>query len=104
METITESQFKTKRTSSEMFQFSANWCGPCKVLTPILENVLKDSSVDCYKIDITSNPSIAREMSVQSIPAVLMYKDGELIESFVGSRNKVQIQELINKVYGKKLL
>jgi thioredoxin 1 len=100
MELITEADFKNKRTGSAIFQFSANWCGPCKVLSPLLENVTKENDLKCFKIDVSTNPSIAREMGVQSIPAVFMYKDGELSETFVGSRNKDQIQELINKVYG----
>jgi thioredoxin 1 len=100
MELITEADFKSKRTGSAIFQFSANWCGPCKTLTPLLENVTKENDVKCFKIDVSTNPAIAREMGVQSIPAVFMYKDGELTESFVGSRNKNQIQELVNKVYG----
>jgi thioredoxin 1 len=100
MELITEADFKNKRMGSAIFQFSASWCGPCKVLSPLLENATKESNVKCFKIDVTTNPSIAREMGVQSIPAVFMYKDGSLTESFVGSRNKGQILEMINKTYG----
>tara|TARA_R100000030_G_scaffold19578_1_gene13859 strand:+ start:5857 stop:6216 length:360 start_codon:yes stop_codon:yes gene_type:complete len=100
---ITETDFKNKRTGTAVFQFSANWCGPCQVLTPILEGVAKENNVECYKIDISTNPSIAREMGVQSIPAVFFYKDGEVAEKFVGSRNKDQLQEIVAKAYGKLL-
>ena len=100
MELITESDFKNKRAGSAVFQFSASWCGPCKVLTPLLENTAKENNIECFKIDVSVNPSIAREMGVQSIPAVFMYKDGKLHENFVGSRNKIQLKELLDKVYG----
>ncbi len=100
MELLTESDFKNKRAGSAVFQFSASWCGPCKVLTPLLESVTKQNNVDCYKIDVSTNPSIAREMGVMSIPAVFMYKDGEVAESFIGSLNKGQIENLVSKVYG----
>ena len=100
MELLTESDFKNKRTGSAVFQFSANWCGPCKVLTPLLESVTNQSNVECYKIDVSTNPSIAREMGISSIPAVFMYKDGEIAESFIGSLNKGQIENLVSKVYG----
>lgn len=103
MEVISESDFKNKRAGTAVFQFSANWCGPCKVLTPLLEDVAKENNVECYKIDVSTNPSIAREMGVQSIPAVFFYKDGEVAEKFVGSRSKDQLQEIVTKTYGKVL-
>ena len=103
MELITESDFKNKRTGTAVFQFSANWCGPCRVLSPLLEDVTKENNVSCYKIDISTNPGIAREMGVMSLPVVFMYKDGAVADSFVGSRNKSEITEMINKVYGINL-
>jgi thioredoxin 1 len=100
MKLITEADFKNKRGGSAVFQFSASWCGPCKTLAPVLEAVTSENGISCYKIDVTTNPSIAREMGVMSIPAVFMYKSGEVAESFTGFRNKVQLKDLIDKVYG----
>lgn len=100
MKTISSEEFKSKRAGSAIFQFSANWCGPCHALTPVLKEIAESNGVECFKIDVTTSPSLSREMNVMSIPAVFMYKEGELSDSFVGARNKLQIEEMIKRVYG----
>ena len=86
METINKSKIQSLVAEKKDFivQFSANWCGPCKVLTPILENVGHSSDVSVYKFDISSDPNYTNELGIKSIPHVQFFKEGKVIASKVG--------------------
>lgn len=79
--------------------FWANWCGPCKLLGPTLEQVSQESNVTVVKINVESgeNSQLASEMGIKSIPAVFIYKNGEQVDKFVGVKSKDSILEIINK-------
>jgi thioredoxin len=57
--------------------FSAPWCAPCKVLTPMLEEAAKADNIPLFKIDIDSEPAVARKYHVRSIPTTITFKNGE---------------------------
>ena len=97
MENITKQQYETKENA--IIQFSANWCGPCKSLTPVLESLAKENNLEVYKVDIGKESEFAREKGIRSIPYVEFLKEGKVVETFVGSKPKDLIQESIKNVY-----
>ncbi len=83
----------------------APWCGPCKQLTPILENVVAASNgaVRLAKMNIDEEPAIAQQLQVQSIPAVFAFKDGRPVDGFMGALPESQVKEFVARHIGEAL-
>lgn len=76
--------------------FWAAWCGPCKMLGPILDNVAKERpDIQVVKVDVDSNSDLSVEYGIRSIPAVYIFKNNEQINKFVGVKSKEDILKLI---------
>lgn len=75
----------------------ADWCGPCKMLAPILDQVADEQNVAVLKLNSDNAPAEAMELQVQALPTVIIFKDGKEVERFVGFRAKPQIEQLIAK-------
>jgi len=77
--------------------FWAPWCGPCKMLGPVLEEVEKElgEKVDFLKINVDDNPVTSQTYKISSIPTVLIFKNGEVANTLVGFRPKQEIVALI---------
>jgi len=85
-----------------LVKLEAMWCGPCKALTPIYEGVSKDlmlanSPVKMLKMDIEKNRDKAVELGVTSIPTILVYKDGAIVDRAIGMIQGPKLVELIEK-------
>lgn len=78
--------------------FFADWCGPCKMLSPVLEKLdAMNPDVDFYKVNIDENPSLADEFEVRSIPNVVIFKNGQAADRSIGFVSEQQLQEIINR-------
>ena len=92
-EKVTSSKDKTL-----IIDFWAPWCGPCKALTPVLEELSSEmsDSVEVYKVNVDDNTELAQEYGVQSIPTLLVFKNGALSETIVGLKTKDELVEIVN--------
>ena len=88
---ISENEFsEVLGSKAALVDFSATWCGPCKMLAPVLEGISEayGDKVAFYNIDVDDNPSLAAEYGIQSIPALGFFKDGKKVDMSVGFRPK----------------
>jgi putative thioredoxin len=85
-----------------LVDFWAEWCGPCKQLTPVLEKVVNEGAgkVKLVKMDIDRHPSIAGQLGIQSIPAVIAFVGGRPVDGFMGAIPESQVRAFIDKVAG----
>ena len=80
-------------------QLSADWCGPCRVLTPILESIAGEKGIDVVKVNIDRNPAIVTKYSVRSIPRILFIKEGEVVTDMTGNQGRQKLEEVCSQVY-----
>lgn len=80
-----------------LLEFSAVWCGPCKMLEPVMQELAADwgDSVLVAKMDVDQNPQIAGSYNILSIPTTILFKGGEVIERMVGFQPKDKISERV---------
>ena len=81
-----------------LVDFWAAWCGPCKMIAPVLEELDAEmgSEVKIVKVDVDNNPSTAAEYQIMSIPSLLLFKDGEVVGKTVGFQPKEALIDFIN--------
>jgi len=102
---VTEQDFDTtvierSRTVPVLVDFWAEWCGPCHQLAPVLERAVaaRDGKVELAKLDVDANPNLTRTYGVQGIPSVKAFKDGELVDEFVGVLPRAAIDRFLDKL------
>jgi len=77
--------------------FYADWCGPCKMLSPVIANMAKEfTNINFYKVNVDRESILARKMNIQSIPTVMFYKQGQLVNQFTGYKNPQEIKTIIS--------
>ncbi|WP_428698806.1 thioredoxin [Stappia sp.] len=93
---------EASRQQPVLVDFWAPWCGPCKQLTPILEKVVRDArgAVVLAKMNIDEHPEVAGQLGIQSIPAVIAFKNGQPLDGFMGAQQESQIKAFIERVAG----
>lgn len=88
-----------KHSGLVLVDFWAVWCGPCHMVAPIIEELAEEQKdvVKVGKLDVDNNPQTAMKFQVMSIPTVILFKDGQAVETWVGVRPKAQYLEGIEK-------
>lgn len=100
---ITNENFESEVVNSDkpvMVDFWANWCGPCKGLAPIIDEIADEYSdkVKVCKVDVDANGELSMQFRVMSIPTVIFFKNGEQVSREVGAYPKEQYVEIINSL------
>ncbi|MFC2948592.1 thioredoxin [Virgibacillus sediminis] len=97
---VTDQNF-SKETAEGLVlaDFWAPWCGPCKMIAPVLEEIdgEMDDKVQIVKLDVDENQETAGKYGVMSIPTLLLFKDGEVVDQVIGFQPKEALVDLINK-------
>ena len=75
--------------------FYADWCGPCRMLGPIVEEVCNSNNIKLVKVNVDENPEIAKEYGIMSIPTLILFKDGSEIKKNVGFLSEEELLEFI---------
>jgi len=95
---ITSKNFEKEVLNSDkpvLLDFWASWCGPCKMVSPIIDEIAKEnSSIKVGKINIDEQPELASKFGVMSIPTLAVMKDGKLVKSMVGAKPKSSILKM----------
>jgi thioredoxin 1 len=99
---LTDDSFNAEVINSDkptLVDFWAPWCGPCKMVGPIVEELAEeyDGKVNICKLNVDENPKTPAQYSIRSIPTLIMFKGGKSIDQVVGAVLKTKIEELIKK-------
>ncbi|MDR0677155.1 MAG: thioredoxin [Holosporaceae bacterium] len=97
MEAVSEDNFETEVLKNDfaVVDFYADWCGPCRMISPILDGIQSDLNVKIVKVNIDESPNIASQYGVMSIPTLVIFKNGEKMSTNVGAASKARIVDWI---------
>lgn len=103
--TLTDADFDESVLKSPvpvLVDFWAEWCGPCRMIAPTVEALAAENAGEVIvgKLNVDNNPNTAMQFGVRSIPTLLLFKGGEVVESVVGLADKGQLQALLDKHIG----
>lgn len=99
-DSITDQNFDdATKTGVTLVDFWAPWCGPCQMLGPVIEEIAEDmkDKANIYKLNVDDNPQISGRYNVMSIPTVMLFKDGQVVDTMIGVQHKDVYVNAINK-------
>ncbi|MGV3243710.1 thioredoxin [Staphylococcus sp. 11261D007BR] len=97
---VTDSNFDEQvKEGVKLVDFWATWCGPCKMIAPVLEDLAEeyDGKADILKLDVDQNQATAAKYEVMSIPTLIVFKDGEPVDKVVGFQPKENLAQVLDK-------
>jgi len=95
---LNEANFEREVLQSErpvVVDFWAEWCGPCRMIAPVLEEIAREQQITIAKVNIDQNPELAARLNIRSIPTLLYFQGGEVRDQSVGAISKKAITERI---------
>jgi len=105
MKVVGTNDFQNEVIKSEMpvvVDFFATWCGPCKLIAPVLDQLAEefDGTAKIVKLDVDQAKEIAIEYGVKSVPTLIFFKDGEIADKVVGAQPKAELKSKISAMIG----
>ena len=99
---INDNSFEAEVLKQEkvvVVDFWATWCGPCKMIAPIMEELSQElaGKAEFVKVDVDENPGVSQKYRIASIPTIMIFKNGTAVDTLVGFRPKQALKELIEK-------
>jgi thioredoxin 1 len=101
--TLTDANFKSEvleSTSPVLVDFWAEWCGPCKMLAPLLDELASDydGKVKVGKVNVDEHQNLAAEYGIRAVPTMLVFKDGQVAEQMVGYKSRRDLKSTLDRV------
>ncbi|WP_313469433.1 thioredoxin [Carnobacterium sp.] len=100
VQVVTDTNFEEEtKEGLTITDFWATWCGPCRMQSPVLEELDEEigDQVKFVKMDVDENPAVPASFGIMSIPTLLIKKDGEVVDKLIGYHGKEQLEEVIAK-------
>lgn len=94
IETIEQFDELTK-SGTVLVDFFATWCGPCRMLAPVLEELEQETDVTIAKVDVDESGELARKFGIMSIPTLILFKDGQAVKKAVGFQDKQSLKKFV---------
>ena len=100
--TFTDGNFEAEAINTKgvsVVDFWAEWCGPCRMITPIIEDLANEygDTVKVGKLNVDENSEVSQRYAIRSIPTILIFKDGEIVDRHVGTTTKSALQQKIQQ-------
>jgi thioredoxin 1 len=102
IQTVSDTDFadKTNAALPVLIDFWAPWCGPCKAISPVIEDLAVEyaDKITILKMNVDDNPETPGRFGIRAIPTIIVFKDGAAVDQITGAVGKAQLIDLINKV------